>query len=171
MTASAFKIDGQSKSMTIFQINMPRRLSGKTIHFPNYQDYFCLLSPGINLNNKKHKHVENTSVPEKLCSVIYEKRILLCITIVKEKTLSTVHWCSGAFFLHGATGGMFHIINKLLHSAFTSYSVVVRLPVLSLRIQVSWNRSRNPSEEQASSQPRVHWFFQVIPSRLGPVDA
>ena len=64
-----------------------------------------------------------------------------------------------------------NIINKLLHSATASYSVVICLPVLCLRVQISWNRRRKPGEKEPRSQTRVQRLFQVLPTCLGPINA
>ena len=75
------------------------------------------------------------------------------------------------FFLGSTACCVLYIINKLLHSSFPSRSVVVSLPVFSLRRKIRRNRSRNSGQEQSSSQSRVQRFLQIFPCRLGPVDA
>ena len=72
--------------------------------------------------------------------------------------------------LLSAATRMFDVINELLHSAFASYSVVMLLPVLCLRWQVSWNWRLNPGEIEPTSQARVQRLFQVLPTGFGPVN-
>lgn len=76
-----------------------------------------------------------------------------------------------ASFLGSTACCLLHIISKLLHRSFPSGSVIVSLPVLSLRRKIRRNRSRNSGNEQPSSQSRVERFLQILPFCLGPVDA
>ena len=62
-----------------------------------------------------------------------------------------------------------HILNKFRNCSFSSYSIVVSLPVRTLRLQVRWNGGGNPDKVQTSSQTRIQRFHQVLPLCLGPV--
>lgn len=95
-----------------------------------------------------------------------------CVTRLLAKELRKRHSSLiETDFLHSAAGCLVHIINKLLHGATASHGIVVSLPILSLSLQVSWNRTRKlPSQVQPRRQPRVQRFLQVHPWCFGPVD-